>query len=294
MNRKILVTGADGQLGRCLADHSVNSTNSFIFTDIDTLDITDKAQCEKILENNFDYIINAAAYTNVDGAELDKVSATAINYTGVTNLIEAAKNKKTCIIQISTDYVFSTSNGIPHREYEPLPDLASVPNVYGQTKLMAEDFILKNARRGIIIRTAWLYSQYGVNFLKTIMSLGRQHEEIVVISDQIGTPTSANDFARILICLTEAPLPRAIKKYHFTNSGVASWYDFAVAIMELANISCKVNPCRTLDYKTTAKRPHYSVLNTSILGTQFNIKPPHWRVSLQETIGLLSELETKK
>ena len=279
---KVLVTGANGQLGselRSLA--SAYSDLIFNFTDINDVDITDKNQIWDFLENNrIDYIINGAAYTDVDKAESEPDIASLINTEAVQNLVIAAEEFDTRIIHISTDYVFPGTNFLPYKEN----DATGPSSVYGQTKFEGEQEVLNSKTESIIIRASWLYSSYGNNFVKSMIRLGSQNEMLKIIFDQIGTPTYAGDLAKtILEIIDKVEKKQSDFKtgiYHYSNEGVASWYDFAYEIMQMKEIDCKVLPIETKDYPTAAKRPAYSVLNKEKIKTTFKIEIPYWKDSL--------------
>lgn len=275
-----LITGAKGQLGTELSKLLPNAIKS----DVDTLDITDeRAVNEFVKKNKIDTIINCAAYTAVDKAEDNKDLATAINVVGPYNLAKTGKK----IVHISTDYVF---DGMGHRPYTSL-DKTIPLSVYGKTKLTGEMAVLQNASVPIIIRTAWLYSPYGNNFVKTMRKLGAEKKSINVVADQIGTPTYAADLAAAIVKI----LPQMNKQnsgiYHFTNMGVCSWYDFATEIMELSGLNCVVKPITSLEYPTRATRPFYSVLDKTKIQKTFGLEIDHWKKSLQKCI---LELEKQK
>lgn len=289
---KILVTGANGQLGSELQFLSANYPNyEFIFTDIDTLDITKSGNAEKFVDANpVDFIINCAAYTNVDKAEEDRDTAFLINTVAVDYLVDAAKKTNACLIHISTDYVFDGTEHEPYDEESPIfPE-----SMYGDTKYEGEKLILYSDVNSYIIRTSWLYSSFGNNFVKTMLRLGEEKDEISVVCDQIGSPTYARDLALTILDIVKEYKPNDDDEpiqeiYHYTNEGVASWYDFACEIFRYRNIDCKVNAVDTSQFPTKAKRPPYSVLNKSKIKTDFKISIPHWVNSLRL---MLDELNT--
>ena len=269
MNGKVLITGAKGQLGTELAKLLPGA----VLTDVDELDITDLSAVQKfVAENKIKTIINAAAYTAVDRAEDDAELAEKINVLGPENLAKTGCQ----IVHVSTDYVF---DGKGHKPYTPEDETRPV-SVYGKTKRAGELAVLANAKEAVIIRTAWLYSPYGNNFVKTMRRLGAEKETLNVVADQIGTPTYAADLANAIVQI----LPQMNEKnkgiYHFTNEGVCSWYDFAVEIMALSNLKCHVNPIASSAYPTKAQRPFYSVLDKSKIKETINIQIPHWKESL--------------
>ena len=291
--KNILVTGAYGQLGNEVRILSANYPEyNFMFTDVDSLDITDKNELmDFVTGNDIRYIINCAAYTAVDKAEDDVELCEKINATAVKNLGLAAAEAGAGIIHVSTDYVFDGTSCRPYTE-----DMPTKPcSVYGKTKLKGEKNLLKACPNAIIIRTAWLYSPFGNNFVKTMIKLGSERESLNVIFDQVGTPTYALDLADAILKAMDQTIDTDHEKggvYHFSNEGVCSWYDFTIKIHEIAGIkTCKVNPIETKDYPTKAARPHYSVLNKSKIKQTFNISIPHWEASLKDCIKELSEQE---
>ena len=291
--KNILVTGAYGQLGNEVRVLSANYPQyNFMFTDVDSLDICDKNELlDFVTGNDIRYIINCAAYTAVDKAEDDAELCEKINATAVKNLGLAAAEAGAGIIHVSTDYVFDGTSCRPYTE-----DMPTKPcSVYGKTKLKGEKNLLKACPNAIIIRTAWLYSPFGNNFVKTMIKLGSERESLNVIFDQVGTPTYALDLADAILKAMDQTIDTDHDKggvYHFSNEGVCSWYDFTIKIHEIAGIkTCKVNPIETKDYPTKAARPHYSVLNKSKIKQTFNITIPHWEASLKNCIKELSEQE---
>ena len=273
MSDKVLVTGANGQLGRKLQNLLPNA----IFTDRSTLDITNLDAVKNFITNNhIETIINCAAYTAVDQAEDDFELAKKINEDGPRNLaLSGAK-----IIHISTDYVF---DGRHYKPYLPQDEVNPI-SAYGRTKQAGELSVLENAKIAIIIRTAWLYSAHKNNFVKTMRRLGAERESLNVVNDQIGSPTFAGDLAQAIVEI----LPQIDEAnrgiYHYTNEGVCSWYDFAIEIMSLSRLDCKINPIPSLAYPTKAKRPFYSVLDKTNIKETFNIKIPHWKESLAKCL----------
>ena len=269
-----LVVGANGQLGNEL---KLLLSEKAIYVDKDELDITDKAAVEKFVKaGNFEAIVNCAAWTAVDKAEDNEKVVEMINVEGPRNLATTGVP----MIQISTDYVFDGTNSVPYTE----TDKPNPKSVYGKTKLAGEKAVLETADTAVIIRTAWLYSTFGSNFVKTMRRLGAERKTLNVVFDQIGTPTYAADLARVIVEI----LPRLKKGtkeiYHFSNEGVCSWYDFALAIMAQSDLSCEVLPIESKDYPTPATRPHYSVLNKAKIKKDFGIKINNWAVSLAECI----------
>ncbi len=274
--KNILITGADGQLGseiKTIANNFKN--NNYFFTDIPELDITDKtAVFEFCKKNKINYIINCAAYTAVDLAETEIELSNLINSEAPKILAEISKQLKIKIIHISTDYVFDGTNFQPYTE----DDKPNPTSQYGKSKLAGEKNILKNPET-IIIRTSWLYSSFGKNFVKTILNLAKQRNELTIISDQIGTPTYAYDLAyTILEIISNKKFISGI--YNFSNQGVASWYDFAIEIIKIKKINTNIVSILTKDYPTPAKRPFYSILDKTKFINTFNINIPYWRDSL--------------
>ena len=268
-----LITGSKGQLGTELAKLLPEA----ILTDVADLDITDEqAVIRYVQEHNIDTIINCAAYTAVDKAEDDADLAAKINIDGPRNLAKSGAK----VVHVSTDYVF---DGSGHKPYQP-EDEACPISVYGKTKLAGEQEVLKYADEAVIIRTAWLYSPYGNNFVKTMRRLGAEKESLNVVADQIGTPTYAADLAQAIVQILPQISPANKGVYHFTNEGVCSWYDFARKIMELSNLNCKVNPIPSSAYPTKATRPFYSVLDKSKIKETFNITIPHWEEGLKQCL----------
>ncbi len=282
MPKNLLITGANGQLGNEMRNllASDRQFNSF-FADIDTLDITDAHAVYHFVESNkIDIIINCAAYTAVDKAEDDLEEKKKINIDAVGNLAGTARNCGAKVLHVSTDYVFDGFNYQPYTE----DDNTNPKTAYGVTKRDGERLLLRTAPDSIIVRTAWLYSPYGKNFVKTMINLGREKEQLNVVCDQIGTPTCAADLAAAIYAIISADewLPGI---YNFSDEGVCSWYDFAKAIHRLAGIgTCKVLPVRTKDYPTRATRPLYSVLDKSKIKKTFGIEIPHWEESLAKCI----------
>jgi len=285
----ILVTGSNGQLGSEIKDLAANYADfNCYFTDSIELDICNSGTLEHyIKDNKIEAVINCAAYTAVDKAEEDEIVAKKVNSEGVLNLANAVSKVNGKLIHISTDYVFDGNSFLPYQE----SDEVSPIGVYGKTKRNGELAVLNSDIDGIVIRTSWLYSAYGNNFVKTMLRLGNERDELGVIFDQVGTPTNANDLAKTCLDILSYDKKTNINSkgnlYHFSNEGVASWYDFAVAIMELGKVDCHVKSIETKDYPTTAKRPHFSVLNKAKIKTDFEIEIPYWRNSLAACISKL-------
>ncbi len=280
----ILITGCNGQLGNEMQLlEKEDAANNYFNTDVAELDITNVEAIEQFLAaNNIDGIVNCAAYTAVDKAEANKELCTLLNAEAPGYLAHAIGKRGGWMIQISTDYVFDGTQHIPYQEDED-----TCPNsVYGRTKLVGEFNVLKLCQQSMVIRTAWLYSTFGNNFVKTMIRLGNERPELGVIADQIGTPTYARDLARIIMTAISKGIQPGI--YHFTNEGVASWYDFTKAIHRLAGITtCHVRPLHTSEYPTAAQRPPYSVLDKTKIKQTYGIEIPYWEESLKECIDKL-------
>jgi dTDP-4-dehydrorhamnose reductase len=285
----ILVTGSNGQLGSEIKDIAADYKDlNLFFTSSSELDICNSSHLAVFIkENNIHTVINCAAYTAVDKAEEDAEIAEKVNAKGVMNLVNAVAKVNGKLIHISTDYVFDGNGFLPYLESDKVNPIG----VYGNTKRSGELAVFNSDIDGIVIRTSWLYSAYGNNFVKTMLRLGNERDELGVIFDQVGTPTNASDLAKtcldILSYDKETNINSKGNMYHFSNEGVASWYDFAVAIMELGKVACHVKPIQTKDYPTTAKRPHFSVLNKAKIKTDFEIEIPYWRNSLAACITKL-------
>ena len=290
MHKSILVTGANGQLGSELREQSaLHPGDTFTFIGSRELDFGDAAAIYAwFLDKTFDVVINCAAYTAVDKAESEPALALAINATAVATLARIAKEKSMSLIHISTDYVFDGKNFKPYSETDP----TDPQGVYGQTKRDGEQAMLAvNPENSVIIRTSWVYSSFGNNFVKTMLRLGKERAELGVIYDQVGTPTSARDLAQAILSIIQHPrlyAQKATEIYHFSNEGVCSWYDFAIAIFDLSDISCTVKPIETKDYPTPAKRPHYSLLNKAKIKNTFDLTIPYWKDSLQDCLAVLT------
>ncbi len=284
---KILVTGANGQLGRELRTVLERDfPGQTIYTDIEELDLTDEAAVKRfVADNDISHIVNCAAYTAVDRAEEDKALCHKINVEAVRNLANAAFESGAKVVHISTDYVFDGRTYRPYNEADKVNPVSQ----YGTTKRQGETALIALAPDSVIIRTAWLYSPHGKNFVKTMLHLGATQNEIRVVADQIGSPTYAGDLAEAIgkVLASHQWVPGI---YHFTNSGVASWYDFTKAILEIAGVEgCNVKPIPTEDYPTAATRPFFSVLNTSKIRATYNAETPYWRDSLVKCIKRLKE-----
>jgi len=283
----ILVTGSNGQVGSEINELSSKYDYNFFFTNKDQLDISNKEQLENFIDsNNINTIINCAAYTAVDKAEEEQELADKINHKAVKRLAKLAAMKNIKLVHISTDYVFDGTNFKPYCEaYQTNPK-----SVYGQTKLDGEkEMINLNPKNSMIIRTSWVYSSFGNNFVKTMLRLGKEKDELGVIFDQVGTPTYARDLAKTILDILPNIKNEKVKIFNYSNEGVLSWYDFAKEIMKMAKIDCTINPIETYQYPTPAKRPHFSLLNKSKIKNEFNITIPFWKDSLDECLRTLGE-----
>lgn len=302
----ILVTGAKGQLGQSIQKIANNySQYQFTFVDIEELDLSSNVAIESYFtDKSFDVIVNCAAYTAVDKAESEAELADKVNHLAVKQLAQIAKQKDIVLIQVSTDYVFNGRNYRPYIE----SDVTDPQNVYGQTKLEGEQAMCEISPAGCIIRTSWVYSEFGNNFVKTMLRLGKERDQLGIIFDQIGSPTYATDLADAILeiighselvseSLTSSQMLTPVQHdndspiYHYSNEGVCSWYDFAKAIFKLADINCDVKPIETKDYPTPAIRPHYSVMNKAKIKADFNIQIPYWQDALNQCLKELSVCE---
>lgn len=288
----ILVTGANGQLGHEMQRVSANSTHNFIFTDVadgyDTLDITcPEAVLAMVRERDIKVIVNCAAYTNVDKAETDTALADLLNNKAAAYLAAAMKEVDGTLVHVSTDYVFKGDFNVPCRE-----EWATNPlGVYGRTKLAGEKSIVATGCRHIIIRTAWLYSQWGRNFVKTMRSLTDTKDTLKVVFDQVGSPTYAGDLAELIMHIIENGQLGKTGIYHYSNEGVCSWFDFAKAICEMSGNICDIQPCHSEEFPSPVERPHYSVLDKSKVKETFGVRVPYWTDSLRKCIAELDEAE---
>lgn len=294
----VLVTGSNGQLGSEIKELT-SANDTFFFTDRATLDISNpKTINEFINANSIDTIINCAAYTAVDKAESDAEMADTINHLALKYLAEIAKEKNIKLIHISTDYVFDGKNHMPYTEN----DQTNPQSVYGQTKLDGEKAMQEvNPHNSLIIRTSWVYSSYGANFVKTMLRLGKEKESLGVIYDQVGTPTYARDLAQAILDILPKIKNERVEIYNYSNEGVTSWYDFAKEIMRMSKadmcrerseempLGCQINPIETKEYPTSAKRPNYSLLNKAKIKTEFNITIPYWKDSLDDCLKKMGE-----
>lgn len=281
MNTKILITGANGQLATCIKDIEAKfDSSTLIYTDYHDLDITNFQNLRNYFkEHSVQWCVNCAAYTAVDQSETDQENAARINVFGAENLAKVCKELRVKLIHISTDFVFDGKTSVPYNEEDQTHPLG----VYGLTKLEGEFAVQKNVFEHFILRTSWLYSEHGNNFMKTMLKLASTHSEIKVIADQIGTPTYAADLAEVIREIINSN-SEEYGLYHFSNEGVASWYDFAVAIFDIAEINVTVKPIATSEYPTPAKRPSYSVMDKKKIKETFNFGIPYWRNSLKEAI----------
>lgn len=284
----ILVTGSNGQLGNelRLVVEEKDKVNNYFFTDVEELDITNKSDVSQFLHaNDIDIVVNCAAYTNVDKAEDESEIADLINHIGVKNLAESCKERDGFLIHISTDYVFDGTKNTPYTETDETKPLG----VYGETKLRGENAIKSSGCEYVIIRTSWLYSSFGNNFLKTMQRLTAEKERLKVVFDQVGTPTYAGDLANVIYTIIQKQEP-SIKNqiYHFSNEGVCSWYDFAVAINEVSEHSCNIQPCHSDEFLSRVSRPHFSVLDKTKIKLDFFQEIPYWYESLCRCIASIT------
>ena len=283
---KVLITGANGQLGNEMRVVAKQYTEvDFVFTDVEELNICNADEVDSFVKNlRPDYIVNCAAYTAVDKAETDIDLCRAINCDAVKNLGIAAQKYQAKIIHVSTDYVFDGTSNIPYTETMP----TNPQTIYGKTKLEGEKALLSVCNASFIIRTSWLYSSFGNNFVKTMLRLGNERDSLNVVFDQVGTPTYAADLANaIWKIITSKKTDYGV--YHFSNEGVCSWYDFTTAIFRLTNTNCQVFPIESSEYPTKTPRPFYSVLNKHKIKSTFAVSIPHWEVSLQKCLQILKD-----
>ena len=283
----VLVTGSSGQVGNEIKAISSDYSYNFFFTDRNNIDITSKDSIKEFCKtNNINVIINCAAYTAVDKAQSDEINADLINRKAVKKLALVSQELNIKLIHISTDYVFDGKNFKPYcEEFQTNPQ-----SIYGKTKLDGENEMRDiNPKNSIIIRTSWIYSYYGNNFVKTMLRLGKEKEELGVIFDQIGTPTYAKDLAKIILDIVPQIDNQKVEIYNYSNEGVLSWYDFAKEIMKMAKLNCKINPIETYQYPTPAKRPHFSLLNKNKIKSTFNIEIPYWKDGLDDCLKRLGE-----
>ena len=291
--KTIFVAGANGQVGqelRTLAPHY--PTFKFLFTDLPELSITDETALQNyLLDKDLDYVINCAAYTAVDKAESDISTAQKVNVDGVQNLAKTCVLRNIPLIHFSTDYVYHNDQNTPFKEGDP----TNPQGVYAKTKLEGDLKASQIHVNTMIVRTSWVYSSFGHNFVKTMLRLGRERDQLNVIFDQIGSPTYARDLAKMILDLLQSVESGEIEAsqlsgvFHYSNEGVCSWYDFAKAIFELSEINCQVNPIETKDYPTPARRPHFSLLNKEKIRKTFDLEIPYWRDSLKACLQKLQE-----
>ncbi len=286
--KKILITGSKGQLGSEIYGLAALYPDfHFVYTDVEELDLTNqKAIAGMFNQENFDVCINCAAYTAVDKAEDDRELAMLINATAVEYLARECAVHNTALVHVSTDYVFDGTHHLPYVE----TDSPSPNSYYGLTKLAGEKAVEHYAETAVILRTAWLYSAFGNNFVKTMLRLGNERDELGVVVDQIGTPTYAGDLARAILDLIAGDKieNQKIELYHYSNEGVISWYDFAQAIMREAGVECKVNAIESKDFPAKANRPFYSVLNKAKIKSKAGVAVPYWLDSLKKVLNQLN------
>jgi len=299
MNKTILITGANGQLGSEIRELSPGFNYEFIFTDVEELDLTNPSYVDSFFtEHQIDFCINCAAYTAVDKAEDDPDAARKINVEAVKNLAMACAENNAIFLHVSTDFVFNGRSNIPYTEedaaYTAVDKAEDDPvSVYGRTKLDGELAALNHNLGTIILRTSWLYSSFGNNFVKTMLRLGREKDRLSIIFDQVGTPTYGYDLALAILKIVDrlntgqSNIMEVKGVYHFSNEGVASWYDFAMEIFLSRNIDIKVIPVRTSEYPTPATRPQFSVMDKQKIKQTFNIEIPHWKESLIRSLKLI-------
>ena len=286
----ILVTGANGQLGSEIDALSGEYPDlDFYFADRSLLDITSAEEINRFLDQHpFQYLINGAAYTAVDKAETEPDMARKINAEGPRLLAKACEQRGIALVHYSTDYVYHTEHNQAFKE----DDFTAPKGVYAQTKLEGDQAILENTDNGMIIRTSWVYSSFGHNFVKTMLRLGKERDQLNIVFDQIGSPTYARDLARASLDIIQKTKKEKIQGiYHYSNEGVCSWYDFALAIFDIAGIECEVRPIESKDYPTPSERPPFSVLNKGKIKADFGLLIPHWRESLGACLGRISKAE---
>ena len=285
--RTILITGGKGQLASCIKDVAKNLVGfNFIYVDYDELDITNELEVINFFnKTKIDYCVNCAAYTAVDKAEYDQTLAKSVNEIGAKNLAEACKKSNAILIQISTDFVFDGTKSSPYLE----SDKTNPISVYGLTKLHGEHAVTSTLQTYFVLRTSWLYSEHGNNFLKTMLRLAKERDELNIIFDQVGTPTYAGDLAKVIFILITTN-NASFGTYHYSNEGVAGWYDFSKAIFDISGLKVKINPIKTEAYKTDAERPKYSVLDKSKIKNTLELEIPYWRESLKNALSNLEEL----
>ena len=285
----ILITGANGQLGNEIRKVSAESAHNYIFTDVAELDITSAEAVEELVaQEGVNVVVNCAAYTAVDNAEDDEVTADKINHLAVANLANACAKSNATLVHISTDYVFGGDACTPYTEEAQTAPLG----VYGRTKLAGERAVVASGCNYIIIRTAWLYSEFGRNFCKTMRTLTSTKPSLKVVFDQVGSPTYAADLATVISHIIESNQLAKCGIYHFSNEGVCSWYDFATEIArQSGNNECKIEPCHSDEFPAKVTRPHFSVLDKSKIKSTFGVEIPHWQTSLAKCIEQLEKTE---
>ncbi len=284
--RNVLVTGSNGQLGSELRELAGQMKDyQFLFTDIDELDLTAESKVDGFFKkNNIQACINCAAYTAVDKAEDEQGLTLLVNHQAVKSLAKICRAYDALLIHVSTDYVFDGTNHKPYQE----DDTPNPNSFYGLSKLKGEDAVLAHASKVAVVRTSWLYSSYGNNFVKTMLRLGEERESLGVVADQVGTPTYAADLAAALLKILEKRIDASKKEiFHYSNEGAISWYDFAKAIMDLGSVDCEVNAIESKDFPAKANRPFYSVLNKSRIKNEIGISVPYWMDSLEVMIKKL-------
>lgn len=282
----ILVTGANGQLGNEMRLLAPTTGDKYIFTDVGELDITDiDAVCKMVENEKVDVVVNCAAYTNVEKAEDDERTAFLLNSEAVENLAVACKLNGALLVHVSTDYVFDGKACQPYTE-----DASTAPTgAYGRTKLAGEQAVIDSGCKYVIVRTAWLYSEFGKNFVKTMLKLTAEKDELKVVFDQVGSPTYAGDLAAAIIKIIASDAADKQGIYHFTDEGVCSWYDFTVAIARNAgHTKCRITPCHSDEFPTKVARPHFSVLDKTKIKTTFDIAIPHWTDSLARCMSKMN------
>ncbi|SHE37106.1 dTDP-4-dehydrorhamnose reductase [Chryseobacterium vrystaatense] len=283
--KKIVVLGSNGQLGNCIRKIAPDFENKyeFIFTDSKTLDITDEDQINSFFyDNKPDYCINASAYTAVDLAEKESDKAFAVNADGVGYIAQACVDHKSILIHVSTDYVFDGDTNLPYSE----DDFTSPIGVYGESKMKGEELALEINPKTIILRTSWLYSEFNKNFVKTMLNLFTQKDELGIVSDQFGQPTNANDLAEAIMDIIETP-NKIFGVFHFSNYPETTWFEFAKKIAEFSNSTVQLNPLTTEQYPTPAKRPVRSTMSLDKIEEVYKIEPKHWENSLEESVKIL-------
>ncbi|MGC9387098.1 MAG: dTDP-4-dehydrorhamnose reductase [Hydrogenovibrio sp.] len=289
MTKRVLVTGAQGQLGQSIRKVAADFPAFQVdFVGRAELDLTDDRAIQAFFATrSYDYVINAAAYTAVDQAETEVALAAAVNHQAVQQLGEIAKEQGWVLLHVSTDYVFDGTQCRPYLESDAVNPLG----VYGRTKHQGEQALLETSPFGAIVRTSWVYSEFGGNFVKTMLRLAEQRDALKVVSDQVGSPTYAGDLAQVLLSMMahfdSESSPPDMTIYHYSNEGVASWYDLAVATFELQGLPIQVTPIETFEFPTQAARPAYSVLNKRKIKADFKLAIPHWRASLQACLNAL-------